>query len=94
MLNKGSRFLIEGPQGDILHTGDFRAEPWFLKSISRNPFLQPYLAAQPFRESADVRSPFVGKTLKAIHLDTACVLSPLDVPTKVCAMRNPSYLLH
>ena len=39
-----NRYLIEGSEGAILHTGDFRAEPWFLESIKRNPFLQPYLA--------------------------------------------------
>ncbi|KAF8653242.1 hypothetical protein AX16_004070 [Volvariella volvacea WC 439] len=37
-------FLIEGAKGSILHTGDFRAEPWFLESLKRNPHLQPYLA--------------------------------------------------
>ncbi|KAG1818539.1 uncharacterized protein BJ212DRAFT_1479545 [Suillus subaureus] len=36
-------FLIEGPRGTILHTGDVRAEHWLLKSLARNPFLQPYI---------------------------------------------------
>lgn len=73
-------FLIEGQRGAILHTGDFRAEPWFLDSIVRNPFLQPYLYQGP--DSV----PFtISKTLEAIYLDTACVLSPLAVPTKGCA---------
>ncbi|KAG6909517.1 hypothetical protein DXG01_017074 [Tephrocybe rancida] len=67
-------FLIEGSEGAILHTGDFRAEPWFLESITRNPFLRPYLAHRG--DSTNT------KTLKAIYLDTASVLSTLSVPTK------------
>ncbi|KAF8191441.1 beta-lactamase-like protein [Mycena galopus ATCC 62051] len=72
-------FLIEGPQGAVLHTGDFRAEPWFLESITHNPFLQPYLApgdSQP-------RDPTM--TLEAIYLDTASVMSSASVPTKASA---------
>jgi len=38
-----NRFLIEGPRGAVLHTGDLRAESWFLTSLTRNPFLQPYI---------------------------------------------------
>ncbi|KAH7921615.1 hypothetical protein BV22DRAFT_1132123 [Leucogyrophana mollusca] len=40
-------FLISGPLGTVLHTGDLRAEPWFLASLARNPLLQPYLADPP-----------------------------------------------
>ncbi|KAL0579395.1 hypothetical protein V5O48_002620 [Marasmius crinis-equi] len=71
-------YLIEGPQGAILHTGDFRAEPWFLESIKRNSFLQPYLACDegPFQGSDVVR------TLEAIYLDTACVMQLHEVPSK------------
>ncbi|KAG5653171.1 hypothetical protein H0H81_002013, partial [Sphagnurus paluster] len=65
-------FLIEGSQGTIIHTGDFRAEPWFLESMSRNPFLQPYLAPHSS----------ITKPLEAIYLDTASVLSTLCVPSK------------
>ncbi|KAH0583199.1 hypothetical protein H2248_011084 [Termitomyces sp. 'cryptogamus'] len=71
-------FLIEGPQGAILHTGDFRAERWFIDNVIRNPFLQPYLAA-PVQNGS---SKSINKTLKAIYLDTASVLSRLSVPTK------------
>lgn len=70
------RFLIEGPSGTVLHTGDIRAEPWFLESLRHNLFLQPYL-------NVPGASPGVFKTLKAIYLDTACVLNIEDVPTKV-----------
>ncbi|KAG6899184.1 hypothetical protein C0993_012553 [Termitomyces sp. T159_Od127] len=71
-------FLIEGPRGAVLHTGDFRAEPWFLDSVTRNPFLQSYLASP-----APNGGKSITRTLKAIYLDTASVLSRLSVPTKV-----------
>ncbi|KAF8075305.1 beta-lactamase-like protein [Lyophyllum atratum] len=70
-------FLIEGSEGAILHTGDFRAEPWFLECLTRNPFLQPYLAPQTGSKTGNI-----GKTLEAIYLDTANVFSTLSVPTK------------
>ncbi|PPR00245.1 hypothetical protein CVT24_005013 [Panaeolus cyanescens] len=63
-------YLIEGPRGAVLHTGDFRAEPWFLESLKRNPFLQPYLAS---RNSVPKHgSNRLSKTLEAIYIDTAC----------------------
>ncbi|EAU83943.2 hypothetical protein CC1G_09825 [Coprinopsis cinerea okayama7 len=71
-------FLIEGPRGAVLHTGDFRAEPWFLESIVRNPFLQPYLYPQTCGGTHAL-----SRTLEAIYLDTACVLSTSEVPTKI-----------
>ncbi|KAJ7708238.1 hypothetical protein B0H17DRAFT_453111 [Mycena rosella] len=76
-------FLIEGAQGAILHTGDFRAEPWFLDSITRNPFLQPYLASLDPHNSGS--SDPLSKTLEAIYLDTASVMSSAVVPTKLDA---------
>ncbi|KAI9448810.1 hypothetical protein BJY52DRAFT_1310396 [Lactarius psammicola] len=83
------RFLVEGSQGAVLHTGDFRAEPWFLDDIRRNPFLQPYLAPPETpasvvlgqRDSKYKGEPLF-KTLDAIYLDTACLLSTTEVPTK------------
>lgn len=80
------RFLIEGNRGAVLHTGDIRAEPWFLDSLRHNPFLQPYL-------SVPGATPGVYKTLKAIYLDTACVMNIEDVPTKVCRFRSRRYHL-
>jgi len=68
-------FLIEGDKGAVLHTGDFRAEPWFLESLTRNPFLQRYLYSK--------KPGLINKPLEAIYLDTACVLSPNAIPTKV-----------
>lgn len=81
---------MEGVQGAVLHTGDFRAEPWFLDDIRRNPFLQPYLALPEVREGTvperrmDKCSELpLFKTLDAIYLDTECLLAMNEVPTKV-----------
>ncbi|KAG1727799.1 beta-lactamase-like protein [Suillus lakei] len=85
-------FLIEGPRGTILHTGDVRAEHWLLKSLTRNPFLQPYI---PDTEE-DIRvliarggqTASLTKTLNAIYLDTACMLRGTVVPTKENAVKG------
>ncbi|KAF8121744.1 beta-lactamase-like protein, partial [Boletus edulis] len=89
-------FLIEGPHGTVLHTGDLRAEPWFLSSIQRNHFLQPYLASSSEdlrifvarREGTHLEATGLVKTLEAIYLDTACLLSPVVVPTKERAVQG------
>ncbi|KAI9509474.1 beta-lactamase-like protein, partial [Russula earlei] len=82
-------FLVEGAQGAVLHTGDFRAEPWFLDYVRRSPFLQPYLALPEVPERAMLvheqhkdsgTSSF--RTLDAIYLDTECLLLMNEVPTK------------
>ncbi|KZT67300.1 hypothetical protein DAEQUDRAFT_751801 [Daedalea quercina L-15889] len=81
-------FLIQGERGTVLHTGDFRAEPWFLESLVRNPFLQPFLAAEDLLQEqtrGKKKSNAVHQTLDAIHLDTACLLSTISVPTKDAA---------
>jgi hypothetical protein len=85
-----TRFLVEGAQCAVLHTGDFRAEPWFLDDLRRNPFLQPYLAPPEFREGAMLGQSEVSrtgtplfKTLDAIYLDTECLLMMDEAPTKV-----------
>lgn len=88
---------MEGLQGAVLHTGDFRAEPWFLDDIRRNPFLQPYLALPEVQEGTvlerrtDKCSDIpLFKTLDAIYLDTECVLAMNEVPTKVViSMMHP-----
>ncbi|TFK37472.1 hypothetical protein BDQ12DRAFT_632488 [Crucibulum laeve] len=78
-------YLVEGPHGAILHTGDFRAEPWFLQSLKRSPFLQPYLYTSSATSTSDTKPSTypISKTLDAIYLDTASVLSTLNVPTKM-----------
>ncbi|KAH9480452.1 Protein artemis [Psilocybe cubensis] len=81
-------FLVEGDRGAVLHTGDFRAEPWFLESITRNPILQPYLSptVEPQNDlSTESMSPVLSRSLEAIYLDTACVMSKLKIPTKADA---------
>ena len=82
-----SRFLIEGPKGAVLHTGDFRAEPWFLESLTRNPFLQQYLSSQDQEHvPSNLNQPLpaaISTTLEAIYLDTASALSNVHIVTKV-----------
>ena len=81
------RFLIEGSKGAILHTGDFRAEPWFLESLTRNPLLQRYLSPQDQEHvPSDAKQPLtypVSIALEAIYLDTASTLSKFQIVTKV-----------
>ncbi|KAI0362982.1 hypothetical protein BV20DRAFT_234269 [Pilatotrama ljubarskyi] len=77
-------FLVEGAKGAVLHTGDLRAEPWFLESLRHNPFIQRYI------DTSDIFTPFPRRSsptaslpkLDAIYLDTACLLNNYDVPTK------------
>ncbi|KAJ4482020.1 hypothetical protein J3R30DRAFT_2114204 [Lentinula aciculospora] len=73
-------FLIEGAEGAILHTGDFRAENWFLESVKHNPYLQPYLAISDCAFQS--KNNGILKTLEAIYLDTSCVMQNYQVPTK------------
>jgi len=68
-----------------------RAEPWFLSSLSRNAFLQPYLADSTDnlnvfvtrREGMHMEATGVVKTLEAVYLDTANLLSSVMLPSKV-----------
>ncbi|KAL1682266.1 hypothetical protein EV122DRAFT_287229 [Schizophyllum commune] len=77
-------YLIEGSKGAILHTGDFRAEPWFLDGLTRHPSLQPYIHNGYLHNLSpeDRALNPVMKTLDAIYLDTATVTSQLNVPSK------------
>ena len=81
LASPNDRYLIEGPQGAALHTGDFRAEPWFLDALTRNPLIQQYLA--PIYPTTPDDTDSVTTTLDAIYLDTACLLSEKVVPSKV-----------
>lgn len=85
-------FLIEGLRGTILHTGDVRAEHWLLKSLTRNPFLQPYIpdTEENLRVLIARGSPTASltKTLNVIYLDTACMLRGTVVPTKENAVNG------
>ena len=77
-----SRFLIQGSKGDILHTGDFRAEPTFIGRIMKNPFLKHYVARDS-SQTEDCLSRKYSKTLEAIFLDTASMLNMVNIPSKV-----------
>lgn len=37
-------FLVEGQRGAVLHTGDCRAEKWWLEALIRNPVMQRYVS--------------------------------------------------
>ena len=84
-VTNSSRYLVEGPQGAVLHTGDFRAEPWFLDSLVKEPVLQKYLATPlPSADFHNTNRPGgITTTLEAIYLDTACLLNTNEIPTKV-----------
>lgn len=68
-----------------------RAEPWLLPVLSRDPFLQPYLADSTDnlnvfvtrREGMHMEATEVVKTLEAVYLDTANLLSSAMLPSKV-----------
>ncbi|KAG8817387.1 hypothetical protein FRC17_011252 [Serendipita sp. 399] len=80
-------FLVEGPYGAILHTGDVRAEPWFVQSLKRNPILQqyiPYPNTVQWPSSSDTAI----QTLEAIHLDTEALILVDDLPTKEDALNG------
>ena len=74
LLTHYNRYLVEGLEGAVLHTGDFRAEPSFLESVSKEPLLQMHLASSTSCSFA---------RLEAIHLDTACLLNETELPSKV-----------
>jgi hypothetical protein len=74
------RFLIEGDQGNFLHTGDFRAEPAMMTALRMNPLIQRYLAPT-FNFANSENGPT--SPLDAIFLDTACMLRMYRVPNKV-----------
>ncbi|KAI0647865.1 hypothetical protein C8Q79DRAFT_952331 [Trametes meyenii] len=82
-------FLIEGAEGAVLHTGDLRAEPWFLESLRHNPFVQKYL--HPSQATSPHRKTF--PKLEAIYLDTACLLNTYDAPTKTDAANRLAELM-
>ncbi|KAI0685351.1 hypothetical protein BC835DRAFT_1421327 [Cytidiella melzeri] len=76
-------FLIEGSEGAVLHTGDFRAEPWFIQSLAKNPFLQRYVHhPSPGLPLPRDRQRALVESLHTVYLDTACLLGTDEVPTK------------
>ena len=71
-----SRFLIEGPRGNILHMGDFRAEFSLQNRLFNNQYLSAYLTS--VRDGKGKHS-----VLDVIYLDTASLVSTVDAPSKV-----------
>ena len=59
--------VIEGDGRAILYTGDIRSEPWFVNSLTRNPFLIEYTCGL--------------KKLDCLYLDTSNT-NPIPFPTK------------
>lgn len=43
-MHGNAMFLIEGSNGAVLHTGDFRAEKLWCDSLIRNPAIQRYIS--------------------------------------------------
>ena len=74
------RYLVQGPNGTVLHTGDVRSEPAMIESLKHNPHLQRYIVPEVSYGSS-ANSPL--ETLEAIYLDTACMLGTCEVPPKV-----------
>ena len=73
-----------------MHTGDMRAEPSFVESLKRNPFLAKYIAPDPKLDFRNMSGPSsqdeckdLYSTLEAIYLDTACLTGTVDIPNKV-----------
>ena len=83
---KVPRYLIEGNQGAVLHTGDIRCEPSFIEALKKHPLLLPYIRPRDDKgkgkgKGKEGDSP--NKQLEAIYLDTACMLFRPELPSKV-----------
>ncbi|KAI9744485.1 MAG: hypothetical protein M1818_002014 [Claussenomyces sp. TS43310] len=62
-------FLFENERHAVLYTGDVRAEPWFVNSLSRSPYLIEYTSNM--------------RTLDCVYLDTSFTKQELKFPPKV-----------
>jgi DNA cross-link repair 1C protein len=65
--------VFESDGKAVLYTGDIRSEPWFVNSLTRNPFLIEYTSGL--------------KTLDCIYLDTSNT-SPIEFPTKADGIKE------
>jgi len=65
--------VFEGRGKAVLYTGDIRSEPWFVSSLTRNPFLIEYTTGL--------------KTLDCIYLDTSNT-DPIEFPTKAEGLKE------
>jgi hypothetical protein len=83
-----SRYLVEGPEGAVLHTGDVRAEPVMLGQLARNPLIQKYIPDPFSRYPAPTEEDSPVETLEAIYIDTAAVMQASEPPGKEEASSN------
>jgi len=77
-----SMTLIQGSNGNVLHTGDLRAEGHFIDSLIRNPALQRFIAGDrrdfnQFAESRDSREDR-NRALYAEKIDRKVKVKQLD----------------
>lgn len=88
VLSQLSRYLVEGPEGAVLHTGDVRAEPVMLEQLARNPLIQKYIPDPFSRYTAPTKEDSPLRTLEAIYIDTAALVQASEVPSKEDASCN------
>ncbi|KAI0309278.1 hypothetical protein OF83DRAFT_87503 [Amylostereum chailletii] len=81
--------MVDGKPRAVLHTGDFRAEEWFRQWVVWRPHLFRYVSplsdvngGPPFKWTADSSGESRSRTLDAIYLDTACLFSETELPSK------------
>lgn len=83
-----SRYLVEGPEGAVLHTGDVRAEPVMLEQLARNPLIQKYIPDPFSRYTAPTKEDSPLKTLEAIYIDTVALILDTEMLGKEEASNN------
>ncbi|KAG8965244.1 hypothetical protein FRC03_000789 [Tulasnella sp. 419] len=91
-------YLIEGSRGAILHTGDVRCEPAMIEALRHNPLVQAYLAPEerpsyhapsdPKGKGKAKEEDIASQQLEAIYLDTACLLTKCEMPSKRSAVEG------
>ncbi|CAH7669435.1 hypothetical protein BY996DRAFT_4568452, partial [Phakopsora pachyrhizi] len=85
-------FLIQMWNRAVLYTGDIRAEPWWLESLTKETILAPYLAfpTDPINSSSSLswgpKTSDPQKPLDNLYLDTSSILSKKEVLTKDSAI--------
>lgn len=76
-----TRFLVEGSQGSVLHTGDFRCEPAFVARLAKNPFVQRYIPLRDPSKPDCYTEPL--QRLDTIYIDTENLFANYRVLSKV-----------
>ena len=93
LISQSGRYLVEGREGAILHTGDVRSEPAMLKQLARNPLIQKYIPDPGSSHMASTEEDSPLEVLEAIYIDTARLMQPTEVPSKEEATSNLIELL-